>query len=382
MEDALRQTLIAVLCSPDFLLLYETPGPLDDFAVASRLSYFLWRSMPDQQLLERAAQQKLRSPEELRRQIDRMLQDPRAAAFAENFLGQWLGLRQIDATTPDRELYPEFDNYLKYSMLREPQLFFEEMLRNDLKIGCLIDADFSMLNDRLARHYGIEGVEGPEFRKVKLPPGCHRGGVLTMAAVLKITANGTVTSPVLRGAWVLNNIMGQSLQLPSDLQVPAVEPDIRGALNIRDQLAKHRTTAQCASCHQKIDPPGFALENFDPIGGYRTHYRALGKYPKANVKVFEKPVMYSRGFAVQAGDVLPDGKRFEDSDEFKKLLLANPDPILRTLAEKLVVYATGNPVRPADRPAVDGILQRVRARNGGLRTLVYELVQSELFLNK
>jgi hypothetical protein len=311
-----------------------------------------------------------------------MLEDPKASALPEQFLGQWLGLRQIDATAPDRVLYPEFDDYLKYSMLKEPQLFFEEMLRNDLKIHCLIDSDFSMLNDRLAAHYGIEGVEGPAFRKVKLPPDCHRGGVLTMAAVLKVTANGTVTSPVLRGAWLQDKIMGQPLQLPSDLMIPAVEPDIRGALNIRDQLAKHRTVAQCASCHQKIDPLGFALENFDPIGGYRTHYRALGKFPKANVKINDKPVLYSFGLAVQAGDVLPNGKTFKDSDEFKKCLLEDSRPILRTVAEKLVVYATGSPIRLPDRAAVDGILERVRDKNDGLRTLVHELVQSELFLNK
>jgi hypothetical protein len=164
--------------------------------------------------------------------------------------------------------------------------------------------------------------------------------------------------------------------------VPAVEPDIRGALNIRDQLAKHRTVAQCASCHQKIDPPGFALENFDPIGGYRTNYRALGKYPKAKVKVHDKPVEYSQGLSVQAGDVLPNGKQFKDSDEFKKLLLEAPGPIVRTVAEKLVVYATGGPIRPADRTAVDGILQRVRDKNDGMRTLLHEVVQSELFLNK
>jgi len=381
-EEALRQALLAVLCAPDFLMLYETPGPLDDFALAARLSYFLWRSMPDPQLMDLAAQKKLRSPEELRRQVERMLQDPRAAALPEQFLGQWLGLRQIDATTPDRTLYPEFDDYLKYSMLKEPQLLFQEMLRNDLKIQCFIDSDFSMLNDRLARHYGIEGVEGPELRKVKLPPDSHRGGVLTMAAVLKVTANGTVTSPVLRGAWLHDRIMGQPLQLPSDLMVPAVEPDIRGALNIRDQLAKHRTVAQCASCHQKIDPFGFALENFDPIGGYRTSYRALGKFPKANVKIYDKPVQYSHGLPVQAGDVMPNGKRFKDSDELKTILLDDPTPVVRTVAEKLLVYATGNPVRPADRAAVDDLLRRVRDKNDGLRALVQEMVQSDLFRNK
>ncbi len=381
-EDAIRQSLTAVLCSPDFLLLRESPGPLDDHALASRLSYFLWRSMPDQTLLDLANDKRLRSPGELRRQVERMLQDPRAAAFAENFLGQWLGLRQIDATTPDRVLYPEFDDYLRYSMLMEPLRFFGEMLRNDLRIQNLIDSDFSMLNDRLAQHYGIPGVEGPEFRAVKLPPESHRGGVLTMAAVLKVTANGTVTSPVLRGAWIRDKIMGQPLQLPANLKVSAVEPDIRGALDIRDQLARHRTVDQCASCHQKMDPFGFALENFDPIGGYRTNYRALGKFPKAPVVLYDKPVQYSPGLPVQAGDVMPNGRPFADSDAFKKLLLDDPALIVRTVTEKLLVYATGSPSRPADRVAFEGILRHVHEKNDGLRTLVQELVQSDLFLNK
>lgn len=380
--DALRQSLIAVLCSPDFLLLRETPGALDDHALAARLSYFLWRSMPDQTLIEFADRQQLRAPAELRRQVDRMLEDARATALAEQFLGQWLGLRQIDATTPDQMLYPEFDDYLKYSMLKEPQSFFNELLRHDLPIQNFLDSDFSMLNARLAQHYGIADVEGPEFRKVKLPPESHRGGVLTMASVLKVTANGTVTSPVLRGVWLQDKIMGQTLELPADLMVSAVEPDIRGALDIRDQLAKHRTVTQCAVCHQKIDPFGFALENFDPIGGYRTSYRALGKYPKAPVILHNKPVQYSPGLPVQAGDVMPNGRRFRDSDEFKKILLEDPAPFLRAFTEKLLVYATGSAIRPADRPAIDRLLQRVHEQRDGLRTLVHELVQSELFLSK
>lgn len=381
-DDALRQSLVAVLCSPDFLMLHESPGPLDEYSLASRLSYFLWRSMPDETLIDLAKQQKLRSPGELRRQVDRMLLDPRAAALPEHFLGQWLGLRQIDATTPDRMLYPEYDDYLRYSMLQEPTAFFEEMLRKDLPLSTIIDSEFAMLNDRLAAHYGIADVVGPEFRRVKLPAGSHRGGVMTMAAILKVTANGTVTSPVLRGAWLLDKIMGQPLKLPSGLSVPAVEPDIRGAHDIRDQLAKHRTVAQCASCHQKIDPFGFALENFDPIGGYRTHYRALGKYPKASVKVHQKSVDYSVGLAVQAGDVMPDGKPFKDSDEFKQLLSENPAPVIRTVAEKLIIYATSSPIRPADAPAIEAIVQRTREKNNGLRSLVHEIVQSDLFLQK
>ncbi len=181
---------------------------------------------------------------------------------------------------------------------------------------------------------------------------------------------------------MLKNILGQPLHLPSDLMVPAVEPDIRGARNIRDQLARHRTVEQCASCHKKIDPSGFALENFDPIGGYRTTYRALGKWPKANVTFNNRPVQYSNGLAVQAGDVMPNGKRFKDSDEFKKILLADPNQFIRMFTEKLLVYATGSPIRPADREAVTAILQRVREKKYGLRTLVHEVVQSELFLNK
>ncbi|HEV7406037.1 MAG TPA: DUF1592 domain-containing protein [Chthoniobacteraceae bacterium] len=381
-EDALRQSLTAVLCAPDFLLLREAPGPLDNHALAARLSYFLWRSMPDETLLDLAGRRQLRAPGELRRQAERMLQDPRAAAFAAQFLGQWLGLRQIDATTPDNVLYPEFDDYLRYSMPLEPVRFFEEMLRQDLPIQNLIASDFSMLNDRLAQHYGIPGIDGPEFRAVKLPPESHRGGVLTMAAVLKVTANGTVTSPVLRGAWIQDKILGQPLQLPSGLTVPAVEPDIRGALNIRDQLAKHRTNDQCASCHQKMDPFGFALENFDPIGGYRTNYRALGKFPKAPAVIDGRPVQYSPGLPVQAGDVMPNGKPFADSDAFKRLLLDDPTLIVRTLAGKLLVYATGNPMRPADRAAFEGLLHRVHEKHDGLRTLVHEVIQSELFLNK
>jgi hypothetical protein len=222
-----------------------------------------------------------------------MLADPKAAALREDFLGQWLGLRQLDATTPDKTLYPEFDDYLRYSMPQEPVRFFEELLTHDLSLMNLIDSDFSLLNDRLAAHYGIRGVEGPEFRKVSLPPESHRGGVMTMAAVLKITANGTVTSPVLRGAWLHDRILGEPLELPSNLMVPAVEPDIRGAQSIREQLAKHRSSAQCASCHRKLDPYGFALENFDPIGGYRTQYRALGKNPKAAATINKQPVQYS-----------------------------------------------------------------------------------------
>ncbi len=305
-EQAMRVGLKAVLVSPHFLFLREKPGQLDDFALASRLSYFLWSSMPDEELLTLAEQGKLHEPDTLRAQVERMLKDPKAAAFTTNFAGQWLGLRAIDATAPDPALYPEYDDVLKVSMVKETLLFFDEVLKNDLSLTNFVSSDFTMLNGRLARHYGIPGVTGQEFRKVTLPPDSHRGGVLTMASVLKVTANGTTTSPILRGAWVLDRILGTPPPKPT-VDVEAVEPDIRGATTIREQLAKHRQRAACASCHAKIDPPGFALESFDVIGGWRDHYRSVGKGEPAVVN--GRTMRYLKGPAVDAADVLPDGRR-------------------------------------------------------------------------
>ena len=306
-EQAVRVGLKAVLVSPDFLFLREKPGKLDDFALASRLSYFLWSSMPDEELLTLAEQGKLTQPETLRGQVERMLKHPKAAAFTENFVGQWLGLRDIDATEPSHLLYPEFDDMLKVSMVRETELFFDEVLKNDLSLTNFVASDFTMLNGRLAKHYGIPGVDGLEFRKVALPPGSHRGGVLTMASVLKVTANGTTTSPVLRGAWVLDRILGTPPPKPP-ADVPAIEPDIRGATTIREQLAKHRQIASCASCHVKIDPPGFALESFDVIGGWRDHYRTTGDGDRKDVIVDGRRMPYRKGPKVDPADVMPDGR--------------------------------------------------------------------------
>src|ERR1700730_522589 len=199
-----------------------------------------------------------------------MLKQLKAAALTENFVDQWLGLRDIDFTEPTHILYPEFDDMLKVSMVKETHLFFDQVLKNDLSLMNFVASDFSMLNGRLAKHYGIPGVVGWKFRKVKLPPESHRGGVMTMASVLKVTANGTSTSPVVRGAWVLDRILGTPPPRPP-AGVPALEPDIRGATTIREQLAKHRQIASCASCHTQIDPPGFALESFDVIGGWREY---------------------------------------------------------------------------------------------------------------
>jgi hypothetical protein len=378
-EQAVRVGLLGVLVSPDFLFLREKPGRLDDFALASRLSYFLWSTMPDEELLTLADRRKLGEPDTLRRQVERMLADPKAAALTENFVGQWLGLRDIDFTEPSHLLYPEFDDMLKVSMVREAQRFFDEMLRNDMSVTNFVASDFSMLNGRLAKHYGIRGVDGWEFRKVALPPQSHRGGVLTMAGVLKVTANGTSTSPVVRGAWVLDHILGTPPPRPP-AGVPAVEPDIRGATTIREQLAKHRRIASCAACHARIDPPGFALESFDVIGGWRENYRSTGLGEVVNLDGRRMP--YLKGPKVDPADVLPDGRRFRDIDELKQLLLKDKDRLARALAAKLVTYATGRAPEPADRPEIEAIVGKTRSHNYGLRTLIQEIVWSKAFQNK
>ncbi len=374
-EQAVRVGLKAILVSPAFLFLRETPGKLDDFALASRLSYFLWSSTPDEELLSLAERRELGRPEVLRAQVERLLRDPRAAAFTRNFAGQWLSLRNIDATMPDYALYPEFSDGLKESMLQEPFHYFDEVLKNDLSLARFVASDFSMLNGPLAAFYGIPGVEGRQFRKVALPLELHRGGVLTMAAVLKVTANGTTTSPILRGAWVLERILGTPPPKPT-VDVEAVEPDIRGATTIRDQLAKHRALPECASCHAKIDPPGFALESFDVIGGWRDFYRSVGKGEPIRGK------RYKKGPAVDVSDVLPDGRRFKDVDEFKRLLLEDKDLLARALAEKLLTYATGGAPAGLDRPEIDAVVRAVRPKDYGFRSLVHEVVQSRLFREK
>jgi mono/diheme cytochrome c family protein len=378
-EQAMRFAYKAVLVSPHFLFLREKPGQLDDFALASRLSYFLWSSMPDDELLTLAEKGKLHEPGTLRTEVERMLKDPRAAAFTTNFASQWLSLRNIDATAPDPALYPEYDDVLKVAMVQEALLFFDEVLKNDLSLTNFVSSDFTMLNGRLAQHYGIAGVTGPAFRKVTLPPDSHRGGVLTMAAVMKVTANGTTTSPVLRGAWVLDRILGTPPPKPT-VDVEAVEPDIRGATTIREQLAKHRERAECASCHAKIDPPGFALESFDVIGGWRDYYRSVGKGEPAVVN--GRRMRYLKGPAVDAADVLPDGQRFRNIDEYKQLLLKDKDQLARGLAEKLVTYATGAPPTSADRPEIEAVVAAIRSRNYGFRALVHEIVQSKVFQTK
>ena len=378
-EQAVRAGLVAVMTSPQFLFLHETPGPLDDFAIASRLSYFLWSSMPDEELLSLAEKGQLRDQGTLRAQVDRLLQNPKSAAFTEHFTGQWLRLREIDFTEPSMQLYPEFDDMLKVSMLREVRLFFEELLRDDLPLTNFLASDFSMLNGRLSKHYGIAGVNGWTFQRVKLPPHSHRGGILTMAAILKITANGTNTSPVVRGAYMLDRILGTPPKPPPP-DAGSIEPDTRGSTTIRQQLAKHRQIESCASCHTKIDPPGFALENFDVIGGWREFYRSTGNGKP--VEIDGKKMRWLQGPAIDAADVMSDGRRFANVDDLKQLLLADTDVFARALTIRLLTYGTGGHIEATDQREVSAILNKAKVRKWGFRSLIHEIVASPLFLEK
>ena len=385
-EEALRVGLKALLVSPRFLILDEKPGKLDGHALASRLSYFLWSTAPDAELSAAAANGSLSKPAVLRAQVERLLNHPKARAFTENFTGQWLGLRNIDFTTPDARLYPEFDEFLQVSMLAETHAFFDELLKKDLSLLNFVNSDFAMLNERLAKHYGIPGVAGLALRRVPLKPEWHRGGVLTHASVLKITANGTTTSPVIRGAWLADRILGRPVP-PPPANVPAVEPDIRGAKSIRDQLAKHREVETCAGCHARMDPLGFALESYDVIGGWRERYR-ISPAPNqrgvewVNLVVNTKDTRVAIGPKVDAADTLADGRAFHDLAELKKLLLANPEPIARGLAEKLLIYATGHALELTDEATVAEIVRRTKTKNHGLRSLVHEIVASATFQTK
>ena len=267
-------------------------------------------------------------------------------------------------------------------MVRETELFFHEILTHDLSLMNFVDSDFTFLNGRLASHYGIEGVEGQEFRRISLPEDSLRGGVLTQASLLKITANGTNTSPVLRGDWVLKNILGQPTSPPPD-NVGSVEPDIRGATTLREQLAAHRNVKSCAACHNQIDPPGFALECFDPIGGFRTQYRTMAE-DAARPGISRAPftwawVRYRIGQPVDATGKMPTGEPFADVREFKQLLARDPDQLTRNLAQKLLTYALGRKIGFSDRPAVEEIVTQVREQNYGFRSLIHAVVQSEAF---
>jgi len=388
-EEALGTACRAALCAPEFLFIGGPPGKLDDWALATRLSYFLWDSMPDDELFALARRKQLTRPDVLRAQVERMLADPRASRFVEHFTDEWLELANLDTIAPDATLHPEFDRQLLDAMRGESRAFFAELLRDDEPVGTLVRSDFAMLNQRLARHYALrdalqdgggdgEGMDvvGTHLRRVALPPGSHRGGLLGQAAVHTVTANGTVTSPVKRGVWVLKNLLDQPPDPPPP-NVPAVDPDVRGAISVRAQLARHTADAGCAACHAAIDPPGFALESFDAIGGWRERYRIIPT--SADGQRALAPV---DGPAVDPSCTLADGRACRTFEDFREALLAEPRTLSRALARRMVVYATGAAVTAADREAIQRIVDAADEQGGGVRALLHAVVASPLFLEQ
>lgn len=382
---SLLATYAAVLASPGFVFVGEKPGKLDDHALATRLALFLWNSTPDATLRALADNGELGKPAVLREQTERLLKDPKARRFVEAFTDYWLDLRKVDDTSPSTTLYNDYelDDPLRQAAVEETRLFVAELLQADLPARNIVTSDFTFLNERLADHYGIEGVSGVAFRKVTLPADSVRGGLMTQASVLKVTANGTTTSPVLRGHWITERILGLDTPPPPP-SVEAVEPDIRGAVTIRQQLDKHRANASCASCHRKIDPPGFALECFDVMGGYRERYRAVSEKvkPVKGYGMNGQQFQFHYALPVDTAGELPDGRQFKDVRELKKLLAEDEAAVARNLVRQLTVFATGAPVRFSDRAEVEKILAAAKESKYGVRSIVHEVVQSELFRNK
>lgn len=382
--DGMITAYAAVLCSPAFVTLEERPGRLDDHALATRLSYFLANSAPDEGLRELARRSILHRPDVLKGEVERLLSDRRVERFVASFLDYWLDLRKVNNTSPDELLYCDYylDDYLVESAATETYRFFGELLRKNLPARNLIASDFVMINERLADHYGIAGVRGSEIRRVDLPADSVRGGLLTQASVLKVTANGTTTSPVVRGAWMMERILGKPAPPPPP-SIPAVEPDTRGATTIRQQLDKHRTLPSCNACHAKIDPAGFALENFDVFGAWRDKYRALAEGEKApGVGKNGQRFAFRYLQPVDASGTLPDGRRFQDIRELKRLLASDERQVARNLVSQLIVFATGAPVQFSDRPKIERILDRAAKEGYGVRSLVENIVTSDVFRNK
>lgn len=376
--EALKAGLTAMLCSPGFLYLEDSPRPesnkLDDYAVASRLSYFLWSTMPDQKLLDLASQGRLSSSKEVRDQAERMLKDPKAKSFAADFPDRWLTLYKLGEMPPDSNTFQHYYvGELESAMRQETHLFFEYMLANNLDIAHFIDSDFTFVNRPLAHHYEMDideferqiARQKPKDGFVKMPiDDAARGGLFGQASVLTVTANGIDTSPVIRGVWVLENILGASTPPPPE-GIEPLEPDTRGSVSIRDQLKKHRNVATCAQCHQKIDPIGFALESFDAIGGKRTQY-----------------VSRKTKLEIDTSGTFPDGQSFKDIADVKAILMSRKERFARCLIEKMVSYSVGRPLTIRDRPDIDQLVALSKTTGGGLRNLVLSVVTSDTFLSR
>lgn len=367
-EEGLSVAVQAILISPQFLFriergrplppLFKGPAQLTQHELASRLSYFLWSSMPDDLLLAAADRGTLLHPKVLAAQVKRMLVDPRASAFVENFGGQWLQVRKLESVKPDRKKFPDFDEYLRLSMAKETEMFFGNLLHEDRSVLEFIDADYSFLNERLARFYGLTDVHGPEFRKVVFASDAHRGGLLCQASVLTISSYANRTSPVLRGKWVLENFVG-SPPPPPPPDVPNLdESKIGRTSSMREQLEEHRKNAVCASCHSRMDPLGFGLENFDATGAWRTK---------------------EGEFLINASGMLPDGRSFAGPQGLKSILKAQPEAFTETLTRKMLIYALGRGLEKSDDDAVKGIVAKVAKDDYHISSLISGIVTSDLF---
>ena len=367
-DAAIEQALARMLVDPEFLFRIERDPAgagrdaayrITDVELASRLSFSLWSSIPDEELLEAAAKGRLRDRAVLAQQVRRMLADPRATALVTNFAAQWLQLRNIRAVTPDVNLFPEFDDNLRVAMQRETELFVESQIREDRPIGDLLEANYTFLNERLARHYGIAGVHGSHFRRVTLPDG-RRGGLLGQGAILTVTSHATRTSPVLRGKWVLDNVLGAPPPPPPP-DVPALpEKGDNGApASVRARLEQHRSNPVCASCHSRMDPLGFALENFDGIGKWRAHDEE------------ESPV--------DSAATLPDGTRFAGPGELRSLLASRRKEFAANVTAKLLTYGLGRGIEYYDRPAIRAVVREAAAADYRWSSIIQGIVESVPF---
>jgi Protein of unknown function (DUF1592)/Protein of unknown function (DUF1588)/Protein of unknown function (DUF1587)/Protein of unknown function (DUF1595)/Protein of unknown function (DUF1585)/Planctomycete cytochrome C len=374
--EAIKVPLAAALTSPDFLFLtepaVENGGTLGTYPLASRLSYFLWSSMPDEELMRHAASGDLKKPEVLIKQADRMLKDPKSAAFVKNFCGQWLGLRKVGANPPVQNLYPEYDRHLEVSQVLETEGFFAEILHNDLDARSLIKSEFVTINERLARFYGIPGVHGDAIRRVPVSPEMHRGGLVTQASILSITSNGTRTSPVSRGVWVLRTLLGQDPGLPvaNVGEIASKVPGIDKA-TVRQRLQIHRQNPSCARCHDKIDPLGFALENYNACGEWRDQegHGYNGRIERDDPKI-------------DAASLMPDGTPINGVQGLQEQLLKQQDRFFTVLASQLTSYAVGREVSFGDKPAIQHDVAAMQHNGHTLRALVHAIIVSPPFLNK
>lgn len=381
-QDAMLIAYKAVLCAPDFLFVRESSGTLSGRELATRLALYLWRSLPDERLMKLGRSGALKKRSVLFAEAERMLADPKAERFIDDFANRWLGLGDIYSTAPDERLYPEYDgdSFLVESMVEETGAFVRELIRADLPIANVVDSDFAFLNDRLAQHYGVSGVTGGALRKVTLPSSSPRGGILTQASIMKVTADGYATSPVKRGMWVLERILG-TFPPPPPPNAGMVEPDTRGAVTIREQLDLHRRSESCVSCHLMIDPPGFALESFDVMGGYRTRYRSLDQGEKERLRRDLLGYNITLGQPVDASGEVAD-THFADIHAFKKILEKEDRQIARNILDRLLVHSTGAVATFSDREVIETLLDANEPNGYGFRSLILSILDTPMFLRK